>query len=112
MKLPNGDRAEVDLRKLSEYCLSPTHPVGKHKAVVFHAALGLTASDAPALQEWILQAAVVEEADFERSDEFGHRYRLDSEIVTPSGRAMVRSAWIIRTGEDFPRLTTCYILPR
>ncbi|MGP0066701.1 MAG: DUF6883 domain-containing protein [Isosphaeraceae bacterium] len=39
MKPPNSDQAEVDLRKLSEYCLSSTHPVGKHKAAVFRAAL-------------------------------------------------------------------------
>jgi hypothetical protein len=112
MRLPNSDRAEVDLRKLSEYCLSPTHPVGKHKATVFRSTLGLTVSDAPELREWTLKAAVDGQADFERGDEFGDRYRLDFEIATPFGRAKVRSAWIIRTGEDFPRMTTCYVLPR
>lgn len=112
MKLPNGDRAEVDLRKLSDDCLSPTHPVGKHKATVFRAALGLTASEAPTLREWIPQAAIAGEADFERGDEFGERYRLDFAIATSSGRAPVRSAWIIQKGEDFPRLMTCYVLPR
>jgi hypothetical protein len=112
MRLPNSDRAEVDLRKLSEYCLSPTHPVGEHKAAVFHAALGLTASDATVLRQWILQAAVDGQAVVDRIDEFGDRYRIDFEIATPSGRAMVRSAWIIRAGEDFPRLTTCFVLPR
>ncbi len=112
MKLPNSDRAEVDVRKLSEYCLSPTHPVGKHKAAVFRAALDLTASDAPVDRERILEAAVDGQADFERRDEFGDRYRLDFEIATSSGGAMVRSAWIIRAGEDFPRLTTCYVLPK
>lgn len=112
MGLPNADRAEVDLRKLSEYCLSPAHPVGKHKAVVFRAALGLTAADAHRLRERILRAAIEGQAVFERADEFGDRYRLDFEAVTPSGRALVRSAWIIRAGEDFPRLTTCFVLPR
>ena len=112
MGLPNADQAEVDLRKLSEYCLSPAHPVGKHKAVVFRAALGLTADDAPRLRERILRAAMEEQAVFERADEFGDRYRLDFEAVTTSGSALVRSAWIIRAGEDFPRLTTCFVLPR
>jgi len=29
----------------------------------------------------------------------------------PNGeRAVVRSSWIIRNGEDFPRLTSCYVL--
>jgi hypothetical protein len=112
MGLPNADRAEVDLRKLSEYCLCPEHPVGKHKAAVFRAALGLTAADAYVLQESILRAAVNGPAVFERSDEYGDRYRLDFEVVTSSGQAMIRSAWIIRAGEDFPRLTTCFVLPK
>jgi hypothetical protein len=111
MKLPNGDRAEVDLRKLSDYCLSPTHPVGKHKAAVFSAALGLTAADALVFRDRLLRAAVDGEAVAERVDEFGDRYRLDFEMTTLVGRATVRSAWIIRAGEDIPRLTTCFVLP-
>ena len=78
--------------RLKQDSLSPAHPVGKHKAAVFRAALGLTASDAPKLREWILQAAVDGEAVFERGDEFGDRYRLDFEIATPIGQATVRSA--------------------
>jgi len=111
MKLFNADRAELDPRKLSDYCLSPTHPVGKHKAAVFRAALGLTSDDAPVLQGWLLQAALTESVTQGRSDEYGDRYQLDFEAVTPSGRAVIRSAWMIRAGEDFPRLTTCYVLP-
>jgi hypothetical protein len=111
MGLPNSDRAEVELRKLSEYCLAPGHPVGKHKAAVFRARLGLTAADATLLRARLLLAAVEEQAIIDRVDEFGDRYRLDFEMTTPSGRATVRSAWIIRSGENFPRLTTCFVLP-
>jgi hypothetical protein len=109
VRLPNADRAEVDLRKLSEYCLSPVHPVGKHKAARFRAVLGLTAADAPMLKARLLQAAIDGEAVKDRSDEFGDRYWIDFEFATPGGCAWVRSAWIIRSGEDFPRLTTCYL---
>ena len=111
MSLPNAEHAEVDLRKLSDYCLSETHPVGKHKAAVFRSALGLKAADADRLREWLLQAALSNEATLERTDEFGQRFRID--FVPPSevGTATIRSAWIVRTGEDFARLTTCYILP-
>ena len=112
MRLPYADRAEVDLRKLVEYCLSPSHPVGKHKAVVFQSSLGLTAADAQGLRERILRAAIDEEAIVGHADEFGDRYQLDFEVATPSGRALVRSAWIIRSGEDFARLTTCFVLPK
>jgi hypothetical protein len=112
MRLPNADRAEVDIRKLTAYCLSLDHPVGRHKAAVFRAALGLTADDAPALREWILEAAALGQAGFDHADEFGDRYFLDFEATTASGRASIRTGWIIRSGEDFPRLTTCFVLPR
>ena len=112
MGLPNAERAEVDPRKLTEYCLSTTHPVGKHKAAIFRAALGLTVSDADLLKEWLLQVAVTGEAVAERVDEFGARFRIDFEASTATGQAVIRSAWIVRTGEDSPRLTTCYVLPR
>jgi hypothetical protein len=79
---------------------------------VFRAALGLTVADAPALRDWLLRAAVDGEAVAERVDEFGDRYPLDFEMTTPSGQATIRSAWIIRAGEDFPRPTTCFVLPR
>jgi len=111
MRLPNVARAEVDLRKLSEYCPCPTHPVGKHKAAVFRAALGLNADDAAMLRQRLLQAAADVEAVSERADKFGERYRIDFELATPTGRALVPSAWIIRAGENFPRLTTCFVLP-
>lgn len=112
MKLPNADHAEVDPRKLAEYCLSTEHPVGKHKAKVFRAALGMTVADADELRQILLRAAADGEANFERGDEFGDRYCLDFEVTNSWGRAMIRSAWIVRTSEDFPRLTTCFILPR
>jgi hypothetical protein len=46
MRLPNGDQAIVEIVKLRDYCLSPTHPRGRHKARVFAAVLGLTDKDA------------------------------------------------------------------
>jgi len=35
---------------------------------------------------------------------------LDFEVRGPKGAARIRSAWIIRTQDDFPRFTTCYVL--
>jgi hypothetical protein len=48
MKMPGGDAATVDRRKLTAYCLNPEHPRGKHKARVF-ATLGFTAENADEL---------------------------------------------------------------
>ena len=38
------------------------------------------------------------------------RYVVRFPLTTRKGTATVLSAWIIRHGEDFPRLTTCYIV--
>lgn len=95
--------------KLQEYCLSPTHPRGRHKARVFAAVLGLTADDAELLRDALLQAARTEDATPTEQDTFGQRYVIDFQMQGSPGAAIVRSAWIVRTGEQFPRLTSCYV---
>jgi Domain of unknown function (DUF6883) len=37
MPPPNAARAVINLRKVEDYCLSPTHPRGLDKARVFSA---------------------------------------------------------------------------
>ncbi len=110
MKLPNSDRAEVDIAKLQGYCLSVDHLRGRHKARVFAAALGLTAANAEELRQTLLQAAKSEDAEATDKDQYGQRFVVDFTMNGPGGQARVRSCWIIRKGEDFPRLTSCYIL--
>jgi len=111
MKLPGGARAVVDIEKLRDYCLSALHPEGRHKARVFLSALGMTAADAESLRSHLLSAARQSDAAvISDVDEYGSRYVLDIEVVWSSRRALVRSAWIIKLGEDFPRLTSCYVL--
>jgi hypothetical protein len=110
MKLPGGDRAVVDIVKLTDYCLSSTHPRGRHKARVFAATLGLAADQADMLRDALLEAARTEEAMPTDQDEFGQRYVIDFTMKGPANTARVHSAWIIRIGEDFPRLTSCYVL--
>lgn len=110
MKLPNADRAMVDLAKLRDYCLSEDHLRGRHKARVFASALGLSADQAEDLQAALLQAAKTEEATATDADEYGQRYVVDFTMKGPAGEARVRSSWIVRTGEDFPRLTSCYVI--
>lgn len=110
MKLPNGDQAIVDLVKLTEYCLSRTHPRGRHKARVFEAVLGFTVDHAEVLRAALLEAAKTEETMVGETDEFGQRYSVDSTVEGPNGEGIVRSAWIIRSGDDVPRLTSCYLL--
>ena len=109
MRLPHGDQAIVEMVKLQEYCLSPTHPRGRHKARVFAAVLGITADNAEILRDALLRAALAGDAILTSQDAFGQRYVIDFQMQGPRGTAIVRSAWIVRTGEHIPRLTSCYV---
>lgn len=110
MTLPNADKAVVEIRKLRDYCLNPDHHRGRHKARMFKSALGFTAEDAPELQHLLLNAAREKEAVFLGADDYGQRYTIDLTVSTIRGTASVRSLWIVRVGENFPRLTSCYVL--
>jgi hypothetical protein len=80
-RIPRGVHAIVDIAKIHDYCLNFAHERGKHKARVFAASLGIYAKDAQVLQQALLRACRDEKA-------------------IP----------IVRANEDFPRLTTCYVL--
>ncbi len=110
MILPNAARAILEIEKLRDYCLSESHPRGKHKARVFATTLGLTAADVFELREAILSAVQTEEAVAGERDEYGQRYIVDFSMRRQGREAVVRSAWIVRRGEDVPRLTSCYVL--
>jgi hypothetical protein len=110
LKLPNSAQAYVDIAKLRDYCLSSSHPEGRHKARVFLSALDLAAKDAEFLRRAILDVVASDEAVPADGDEFGARYLLDFELTHGTRKAMVRTAWIVRHGENFPRLLTCYVL--
>jgi hypothetical protein len=92
MKLPNADRAFVDIAKLRDYSLNAEHKEGKHKARVFAAALGLAIDDAEWLREKLLKIAKSGDCRLGRKT------------------ARLRSVWIVRTEEAHPRLVTCYVL--
>ncbi len=100
----------MDIRKLRDYCLNPTHDEGKHKARLFAAALSMIADDAEHLREALLQAVKTEDARLGRRDEYGQRYLIDFMLAWRGKQAMIRSGWIIEHGTDMPRLTTCYPL--
>ncbi len=112
MKLPNAEKAFVDIEKLSGYCLDSTHKRGKHKARLFSSILGLTSDNSEELRETLLEAARNYDAKAGDEDQYGQRYTIDFIMKTENGQAEVRSMWILRSHEDFPRLTSCYILKR
>lgn len=110
MKLPNAERAFINNEKLRSYCLSLAHPRGRNKARIFASLLRQTADNSELPRKAILEAVLTTEAVAGERDAFGQRFVVDFQMNGKTKAVNVRSAWIIRTGEDFPRLTSCYIL--
>lgn len=109
MRLPNSNKALVEIEKLRDYSLNPNHPVGKHKARVFRAALGITQKDADWLRERALETALSDDARHGAASVFGNKYVIDSVLENNGMSAIVRFSWIVEFGTDFPRLTSCYV---
>jgi hypothetical protein len=110
MKLPGATHAVVDIHKLHDYCLNPLHAQGRHKARVSASALQIIQTDAEFLRERLLDAVLEYDATPGETDEYGDRYIVDFECVKGERCATIRSGWMVRRGESFPRLTTCYVL--
>ncbi len=110
MKLPQGHRADLGT-KLEDYALNPVHREGRHKARLFESVLGITRANADPLLKGLRDAAAKSESAVAKGDNgFGLVYEVRFPLSTEKGSATILSAWIVRHGEDFPRLTTCYIL--
>jgi hypothetical protein len=99
-----------DIAKLRDYSLNAEHKEGKHKARVFAAALGLGPGDAEWLRAKLLNIARSEDCRLGRKTDYGQRYLIDSELSHERKSAQIRSVWIIRKGENSPRLITCYVV--
>ena len=78
---------------------------------MFESALGITLANKEVLADVLLVAAKNSD-DFVPLDDngFGETYVLRFRLTTEKGSATVLSAWIVRRNEDFPRLTTCFIV--
>lgn len=108
MRLPNCERATIDLRKLQDYALNSNHPEGRHKARVFLSALGITAAES----EWLASAIVkgllsAEALEVERTL-WGTVYKVDLQLWKGSRCAKVRTGWLCQGFAT--KLTTCFIV--
>ena len=110
MILPNATSAFIDDTKLLDYCLSFEHEEGKHKARVFQSALGITQSNFSVLKTAIMTAIQEENAVLTNEISFGRLYRVDFDMPHEAKNARVRTGWIVKNTEDFPRLTTCFVI--
>jgi hypothetical protein len=108
MKLPNGGRVIVDERKIREYLVSPSHPVGRFKAKFF-AGLGFGPENWQELAAALADVAAKGEAPLVEDSGHGRKYLVSWGLTGPQGRsADVVSVWIVRVGDDTPRLVTVY----
>jgi hypothetical protein len=110
MRLPQAGSAILDVRKLTQYCLDPTHPRGRHKARVFRAVLDLAAADANWLRRAILDGVQTTDAIELANDMHGRRWQADVSVSRHGRQAVVRTLWIMRTGEAVPRFVTCWVV--
>jgi hypothetical protein len=108
--LPNAANASVDPAKLVDYVLNGEHAVGRNKARVFRAALGVAAEDAELVRLELLAAAARQHAVLERNDVYGAHYSVEFVLEARGRSARVRSLWTIRTGEDFARFVSAFVL--
>ncbi|MEG4808993.1 hypothetical protein QUA82_15250 [Microcoleus sp. F8-D3] len=109
MKLPNAEAAFIDIHKLRDYSLNIQHDRGKHKARLFLAILGLSVENAEELEFIVLEAIQIYDAISSTQDEYGQRYLVDFPLTRNGNTATIRTTWIVRSTETFPRLTSCYI---
>lgn len=108
--LPHSDQAIIDIAKIEDYGLNPSHPRGRHKARVFREALGLERSDAGWLRDALLEGVRSNEASKLSVDAWGTRWAVDVTVTRQGRSAVVRTIWMVRNDEALPRLITCWVL--
>jgi hypothetical protein len=105
VKLPRAEAVQIDARKVRDYLLSQTHPVGRFKARVF----GAVGFDDTKTDDFIAEIRriaaagdVAEAEDFE----FGRKYTVPGELRGPAGTVLVLTVWIQEPGQADVRLVT------
>ena len=112
--LPHAEDAWGVLEKLASYSLDLDHRDGGHKARVFRAVLGITATDvdylACALREGLVTTPVRRvRANPPHGVVCGVWITIRGLGAHAERVGMVRTAWEIRHEDDAPRLVTAYI---
>lgn len=104
--LPNCDRAFIDPGKLTDYLLSPAHPIGRFKAAVF-SALGYTQGEWEILERDLLAMARTNPAVPGQPSAYGQKYEVSGILQGPSGRSgRFVAVWLIPAADDAPRLVS------
>jgi len=101
-KLPRSGQLAVERRKVVDYLLSETHPDGESKARFF-TARGFTRNRSRGLADALLQHGREREVETETSNDYGIKYILRCELVTPDKRnPCIKSVWILENDDPPP----------
>ncbi len=108
MNLPNREHARVEPDKARYYLLDVVHPDGFGKASFF-TAMGFKREKWEALADALRKVARNSPVTKSMTSVHGQKYIVDGVLDTPRGQTgIVRTIWIIETGEETPRLVTAY----
>lgn len=84
--------------------------VNTRHVYLFKSKLGITLDNKDVLVEALIKIAKDDDYIFTQNSQYRQKYVIDFDLTTPKGTSKIRSAWIIRFEEDYPRLTTVYPL--
>jgi hypothetical protein len=102
------ERAHIDPAKVRDYLLSPFHPIGRFKAVVFQA-LGYRADEWEKLRDDLLFLARTTAAVPGQSSGFGQKYEVSGTLRGPNGReATFTCVWLVPLEGGAPRFITAF----
>ncbi|TWW13607.1 hypothetical protein LABALGNA3A7_05300 [Dellaglioa algida] len=109
--VPNADRVNFPIEKLTKYALDPENMHGgSNKARVFESALGYNKNNYKSLYKQVIDKVKITEAITDKKDKFGQRYNVTMNIDGPNGKTVpVKTAWII--GDDgVARLVSIFVV--
>ena len=110
MKLPHAEEALVPQKKIEDYLLNPSHPIGGSKAALF-LRFGFSREQWRLLADALRQHARAYPVANSVSDADGTTYLVEGPLETPSGRRpRLRTIWLVETGKLAPRFITAYPL--
>lgn len=106
----------VEKRKLEEYLLSPTHPIGRHKLRLWQSVFGIGEGDGELLER-LIREQLVQATSKERPSKVVRNPRRivrEWDLVIPCFRGPngnegpVFTAWAFDPSNDRPHLSTAY----
>ena len=107
-RLPNAEKAVIDVEKLQAYILSPAHPIGRFKAVFFRK-LGYSVDNWEAFEQRLREHILSCDVTKMEESRYGRKFVVEGPMLGLSGDAVqIISVWVILKGEDIPRFVTAY----